>query len=281
MIIACPACATRFRVDDAALAGAAERRLRCAQCGNVWGYSAPADPPILAPAELGDTPGASVAPTLYVEPRIEAEPVEPRLDTAVPPAAEPLPEPRFEPFAGPAAEPPAEPRFEVPAADTPAAESGPAAEPRPSLATEPPAPPARHYWPAVAALAFIAIFAAIVAAGLLARDRIVAMWPATDRVYAALHLAAPPGAGLQVTVTPSRTVDSLIVSGDIVNSAAVPRPIPPLRVTLRDGNKSDLATKVIDPPVRRLPPGATAHFDAVFEHPSIAATNVDVSFATD
>jgi hypothetical protein len=36
---------------------------------------------------------------------------------------------------------------------------------------------------------------------------------------------------------------------------------------------------VIDPPVVTLPPGATAHFDTVFEHPSITATGVAVTFA--
>jgi hypothetical protein len=50
---------------------------------------------------------------------------------------------------------------------------------------------------------------------------------------------------------------------------------------LRDGNKSDLESKVIDPPVDRLAPGASARFDASFEHPSITATGVDVTFVTD
>jgi Protein of unknown function (DUF2939)/Protein of unknown function (DUF3426) len=89
------------------------------------------------------------------------------------------------------------------------------------------------------------------------------------------------GAGLDVTVTPTRTSDSIVINGDIVNSATVARHVPRLRVTLRDGNKSDLVSKVIDPPVVSLTPGATAHFKTIFDHPSITATGVDVTFAAD
>jgi hypothetical protein len=108
------------------------------------------------------------------------------------------------------------------------------------------------------------------------------MWPRTASVYAMLGLAPPPGADLQVTVTPTRTSgDTLVIEGSIINSAEAPRAIPRLRVTLRDDNKADLSSKVIDPPVARLLPGATAHFNTVFEHPSVAATGVAVTFATD
>ena len=72
----------------------------------------------------------------------------------------------------------------------------------------------------------------------------------------------------------------VVIDGEIVNSTAEPRQLPRLRVSLRDGGMSDLASKVIDPPVATLAPGTTARFSATFEHPSIAATRADVSFVT-
>lgn len=36
MILACPACATRFRVDDARI-GASVRAVQCGVCGHRWG----------------------------------------------------------------------------------------------------------------------------------------------------------------------------------------------------------------------------------------------------
>jgi hypothetical protein len=121
----------------------------------------------------------------------------------------------------------------------------------------------------------------LVLGAVLGRDRIIATWPAAAPVYATLHLREQPGAGLDVTVTPTRTTQSLVIDGNIVNGSATARRVPRLRVTLRDGNKNDLESKLIDPPVDRLAPGATARFNTVFEHPSITATGVDVTFATD
>ncbi len=78
-----------------------------------------------------------------------------------------------------------------------------------------------------------------------------------------------------------RSADSLVINGDIVNGAAISRRVPRLRLTLLDRNKIDLDSKVINPPVGQLQPGATAHFNAIFEHPTNTAVRVDVTFATD
>ena len=39
MIVTCPACDTHYRVPDNELGGSAGRRVRCANCGNLWLYS--------------------------------------------------------------------------------------------------------------------------------------------------------------------------------------------------------------------------------------------------
>ena len=57
MIVTCPACATRFLVDPAAL-GPGGRTVRCARCAETWFQAPPPDP---APARLY-TPDPVVTP---------------------------------------------------------------------------------------------------------------------------------------------------------------------------------------------------------------------------
>lgn len=301
MIIACPDCQTRFQVDDSALASSAGgRRLRCASCGHVWSFAAPSIEPedaigrtAAAPAaaaasreEPGFVRAAAAAATEPAAPLLSAaereQRIEPRLGEPIAEgpreiaaAAENAGErQRIEPFAS-------EMRLEAPTA--PADGSGPVVMPRPSVAaaakTESRA--ARHYWPVVGGVALTALVAASLLVAIFARERVMAVWPATTSLYASLDLVPPPGTGLEVTLSPSRTADSLVVDGNIVNGAKEPRPVPRLRLTLRDGNRVDLVSQVINPPVPRLLPGASAHFSAVFDHPSVAATKVDVTFSAD
>jgi predicted Zn finger-like uncharacterized protein len=246
MIVTCPNCATRYLVDDATLGDVARRRVRCASCGNLWTYSTEAEA-IHAAAVAELTAEAATATSA--------------------PGGPPVAEPGR-----------AEPRIQSPAYS--GGRAGPTAQGRPSVAVELPAAARRRGLRAVG-LGLIVLVAALVFGAILARDKIIATWPAAAPVYAALHLSEQPGAGLEVTVTPTRTTQSLVIDGNIVNGSATARRVPRLRVTLRDGNKNDLESKVIDPPVDRLAPGATARFNTVFEHPSITATGVDVTFATD
>lgn len=89
MIIACPACQERFLVDDAALGGAAGRRVRCARCGANWLHSPDSARPaaaVVAPAVAAD---ATAPPTA-------ATPEEPARDDAAlraegPPPGLPVP----------------------------------------------------------------------------------------------------------------------------------------------------------------------------------------------
>lgn len=242
MIVTCPNCETRFQVDDAALGAAAGRRVRCASCGNLWIYSTEAE--AIHAAVAGLTAEAAMATTT----------------PPAPPGAEPG---RTEPRIGSRPLP-----------------TGPTAQPRPSVAAELPAA-ARQRGIRAGSLALIVLAVLLVLGAILGRDKIIATWPATAPVYAALRLTEQPGAGLEVTVTPKRTAQALVIEGNIVNGSATPRRIPKLRVTLQDGGKTDLESKVIDPPVDRLVPGASARFNTVFDHPSITATGVAVTFAPD
>jgi hypothetical protein len=133
----------------------------------------------------------------------------------------------------------------------------------------------------VAGLALIAVGVAAMLILTIGRDSVIATWPATARVYAALGLVARPGAGLTISLSTARRGGSLVVTGDIANAAGEARSVPPLRVTLRDARPADLESTVIDPPVARLAPGATAHFETVFEHPGMTATGATATFAPD
>jgi hypothetical protein len=57
--------------------------------------------------------------------------------------------------------------------------------------------------------------------------------------------------------------------------------VPRLRLALRDAKKNELDSKVIDPPVESLLPGATAHFTTSFPNPNPNAAGVAVTFATE
>jgi predicted Zn finger-like uncharacterized protein len=247
MIITCPACKTRYTVDDATI-GADGRRVRCADCGHVWHYSAEAAAIQEAIAEV----------TAQVGPATD------RPAASIPSPAVPLPTEILR----------AEPRIE---AQPPPA--GPAAMPRPSVHVELPAA-ARRRRARIWGLLLTIILVGVVLAAVFAREGIMRMWPATMPVYAALQLIDSSGAGVDVKVTPTRTSASLVIDGEVVNTASTARLVRRMRVSLQDGSKNEVDFRVITPPVVALLPGGTARFNTVFERPSSTATDVAVTFVT-
>jgi len=71
MIVTCPACRTRYLVEERALGGPAGRPVRCAQCGNTW-HQRP-EPEPAAPLAANPEP-ARAEPPLEVPPRPEPPP---------------------------------------------------------------------------------------------------------------------------------------------------------------------------------------------------------------
>ena len=133
----------------------------------------------------------------------------------------------------------------------------------------------------IVGLSVLVLALGIVVVAVMAREGILANWPATADVYQRFGLIDRPGAGLKVSVVTTRRVDSMVVNGEIVNGAGEARRVPRLRVTLYDGRRSDLDFRLIDPPVASLAPGATVRFNTVFDHPNMTATGAAAIFTSE
>ena len=153
MRIVCPSCDATYDVPDAMLAGGA-RKVRCVRCGNEW-----------VPT------GVTVAPLAFEEPRAETRayhPPPPPAPPAEPPLLEPLArvEPRLHPL---------RPRHDV------AREmAGPVLEAAP--------PPRAGVTAMIAWGASLVVLVALGVAAVQWRAEVMAAWPPSERLFAALGL---------------------------------------------------------------------------------------------
>jgi predicted Zn finger-like uncharacterized protein len=128
-------------------------------------------------------------------------------------------------------------------------------------------------------VSLLSVFAALLLL-ILGRNAVIKVWPESAVVYSALGLYTE-ASGLDLKVTRSRTGEDFIVATEITNITDAARAVPRLRVALLDGSHNELDVKIIDPAVNQLAPGAITRVRTVFEHPSITASDVEVTFAAE
>lgn len=158
------------------------------------------------------------------------------------------------------------------------AEPAPVRRPPP----KPPAPPKRTG--AVVAWTALAATVAAVVGGVIFREQVVRMWPASSGAFAAVGLPAD-ALGLviddvrsQATLQGGRPV--LSVTGAIRNTRSETVTAPPLHISLLDRSGTPVAAKIARPLNAQIPPGAKRYFAIAIPDPPAGSASLDIVFET-
>jgi len=134
-------------------------------------------------------------------------------------------------------------------------------------------------------LAFVIVVGGSIAVLWFGRANIMEQWPVTARFYALVGIESQtaPGEGLTLQEVKTETIDNdgtptLVVTGKIVNTSAVPRDIPKMRAALRDANAHELQFWIFEVEAKRLLPGESLEFETHAPNPSPDAKGLSIVF---
>lgn len=267
MIIACPACATRYVVPDSAV-GVDGRTVRCAKCRHSWFQEGPElapppkAPPQAAPAAVPEPPPPppppAPPPVQVPEPAPEPAPA-PIAEVQPEPEPEPESRPKPPPFYDDLAPPPLSFRDDEPAPPPVYADPGLGrdADLPSSFAHEPPFRPRRNparMW-TIAAVIFATVSLGAVGA--------TAWYGLPDWMPFARPLFAEAQPGLKLDF-PEKQQDRheladhtwfFNANGTVTNISSEPRSVPAILIVLRDARGRVVYTAEVQSPKRVLAPG--------------------------
>jgi predicted Zn finger-like uncharacterized protein len=254
MIIACPACTTRYVVPDSAI-GPEGRTVRCAKCRHSWFQ----DPPELVLSEPAAA-AAEAAPPPAPTPPPEPAPRGP-LDEVPSPSID---RPRFVMPQAAAPQPAvadAEPSPPLPAAPVPPIAEPQAAEPTEAVASQfEAAPPFRRRRNALKLWTWAAVIFALLATGTIAA---VSYWGLPDWVPVSRPTFALGQSDLQLDFPADQQerrqlpngTEYFGASGTITNVGGEARSVPSILIVLRDARDRIVYSFEVQPPKRSLAPG--------------------------
>jgi len=120
--------------------------------------------------------------------------------------------------------------------------------------------------------------------GFFAREMIINMVPATKDIYKIIGLVEKLGAGLAIQDTKpvpgtQEGKPILTVKGVIANVSDKERPVPMIKVILKDAKEQAVQTTVVAPLRNRLQAQKKMRFDITISEPSPLARKIEVEFA--